>query len=444
MLTWVWYSILVTSAVILAIVLFQLRDARKKKVPFVLSTPLNRFLRLSFLFAIFALLISGGFFQDTRIFMSDTLSKIDSLEEQAGKAATRIAQYERALITHPGRLSSNEQRIKEARSDENEKHMQAQKSWEEIEKRFSQAESAQREASKQRFREKMAEAMPAAVTDHADVIAAYGAARGALEEEIRLRKNLLEQPDLEEKQKRLDKLSSLQETLETLSPPSLSSSLDKIIADVKQRHSEAEDRRLDELKAKEERERKKAGEAYRKAQETLRELLAKHDELEAEPGRTKQHISSLKEQRQRITNRLKILDEDLKPQMENTTQIFLLVLRALFLGGLGALATSLLSIQREGDIVGFMDSEQYFYIIIYDAIIGSIISLAGLTLAMFTNILTLLPLGRTSPDGTEDTTYWQVAFLCLVLGAFSRTAYYAVYRRIRRFTSDDEKNGAAK
>ena len=97
MLTWLWYTILLASAVVLAIVLFQLREAHKNGTPFVLPDPLNRFLRLFFLFVIFALLISGGFFQDIRAFVSGDLSEILDLEQQESKVATQIAKSEQAL-----------------------------------------------------------------------------------------------------------------------------------------------------------------------------------------------------------------------------------------------------------------------------------------------------------------------------------------------------------
>ena len=289
----------------------------------------------------------------------------------------------------------------------------------------------------------MKDAMQAAVKERKDVIDVYAATREMLEAEIKVPKNLPAQPSSEEEQNRLDEIGGLQKTLETLSPP-LFPSTAEIMAGVKQSHDEDEKKLSDDLEAEKQQEREKAGAAYREAQEALRKLTLKREELAKEPERIRQRINDLKNQRQRSADRLKLLDEELRPQIKGTAQTFLLVLRALFLGGLGALVTSLLRIQREGDIVGLMDSKQYFHIIIYDTIIGSVVSVTGLALAMYSNIFSILPLDWSSPDGTGNSAYWKVAFLCIVIGAFARPVYYALYRRIRIFAPDDEKNGSAK
>lgn len=120
-------------------------------------------------------------------------------------------------------------------------------------------------------------------------------------------------------------------------------------------------------------------------------------------------------------------------------------MRALSLGGLGALVTLLTSYMlvapSNGKIDGFMSSNNYWSLLLAHTAMGSIVSTVIFGL-FYTKQLTIFQPENNSTEYIAPE-FWRVTMLCIIAGAFAEKLYSAASNRVDLYVDEPNKKNQA-
>ncbi len=165
---------------------------------------------------------------------------------------------------------------------------------------------------------------------------------------------------------------------------------------------------------------------------TSRRLKYIYEELPHEVDAVEAEIESTKRNVKRLQDRA----IDSAERDHNSNVLF--AIRALCLGGIGALVTLLArkTIGSNPLEPTFFHTSRYWPLLITHTIVGALISLVAFAL-LYTKQITIFKPDLSGAVATGEPEFWRVTLLCIVAGAFADKIYVAVSSRVEKYTNEE-------
>ena len=123
------------------------------------------------------------------------------------------------------------------------------------------------------------------------------------------------------------------------------------------------------------------------------------------------------------------------------TENIFYAMRALSLGGLGALITLLASYMlkppENGNSVGFINSSNYWSLLLSHTMMGAVVSSVIFGL-FYTRQLTIFQPDMTASENVAPE-FWRITMLCIIAGAFAEKLYSAASNRVDKYVEEPNK-----
>ena len=149
-------------------------------------------------------------------------------------------------------------------------------------------------------------------------------------------------------------------------------------------------------------------------------------------------IESVEEELELAKGNVKILQQTAAAadQQDHYTNV-LFAIRALCLGGIGALVTLLArrTIETGDPDNTFFHAPRYWPLLIKHTILGGLIALVAFALFYTKQITIFKPDNAVVPVGGEPE-FWRVTLLCIISGAFADKIYTAVSSQVEKYTTE--------
>lgn len=383
----------------------------------------------------FFFLLLGGFFQDETLFLKSDLKELNALETHLTKQRNELHKAQNDLNVYPIKLEALNINIARVASNVKQRETEFNQKKATIEIKFRELISAAKKELPRKLHEAAQQAREAYLNelDRAQ-IEAEKEQRNMQSQLQQLKKKLDSASTEKERNIHSQRIAVVVEKLELV----LQESFQPKPSDLIQLQSEFEKKaRVDQGQQLKTLEGERVGQ-LEYARKSLLEAKKRHAELKKNLRQAETYHKSLPERIEDLSSSSASLEQTVKRvekklQSGTYTEVvknWVLVMRALCLGALGALAAFIVRPPGKAVAHNILNDSDYWYIVVSQLLVGAITAVAGFAL-MYTDFLSIF---KFDTNGQVETVpdYWKITLLCTVLGAFSHHIYGAVRIRIDR------------